>query len=513
MSDPTPVTERVVARLSSLLARSNHSRRGFLGRVALTGSALAVQPWGFLVNKVDAYDVVCGDAPECNQGWTAFCCTVSGSNACPPGSFAAGWWKADNSGFCCGAARYYIDCNATCGSDWKCRCAEGTCDRRRVACNQFRYGQCHQEIACYGPVVCRVVTCTPPWNWDPACTTSSATDNRTATHSAPCLGKGCDSDVERLYQAMGGSKGILGRKMAEEVPAAPRGYVTRYVNGAIFRWAKGVFEVHGSLWTRYDALGRQKSLLGFPTSNTRTAADGVGRYNTFQGGEIHWTKNSGAHEIHGTLLTKWKALHAGRGYLGYPTTDTRNASYGGGRYNDFERGTLYWRRGRGAWEVHGTLFTKWNQLGRERSDLGFPTTDTRSASREGGRYNEFDHGALYWRPGRGAWEVHGTLFTKWSQLGRERSDLGFPTTDTRTASDGVGRYNEFDGGLLYWRRGQGAWAVTGPIMTWWDAQGREASPVGYPISDVYRVGALWQCRFDAGTVTYDPSTAQITVNP
>ena len=29
------------------------------------------------------------------SGWTVFCCTINkGVNACPPGSFAAGWWKA-----------------------------------------------------------------------------------------------------------------------------------------------------------------------------------------------------------------------------------------------------------------------------------------------------------------------------------------------------------------------------------------------------------------------------------
>jgi hypothetical protein len=56
-----------------------------------------------------------------------------------------------------------------------------------VCCNQFRYGQCNTQIACAGPVVCRIALCTPPWVWSPACTTTSRTDNRTATHNAPCL--------------------------------------------------------------------------------------------------------------------------------------------------------------------------------------------------------------------------------------------------------------------------------------------------------------------------------------
>jgi hypothetical protein len=42
-------------------------------------------------------------------------------------------------------------------------------------------------MACVGPIVCRVVTCTPPWIWDDSCTTTSATDNNTRFHNAACL--------------------------------------------------------------------------------------------------------------------------------------------------------------------------------------------------------------------------------------------------------------------------------------------------------------------------------------
>jgi hypothetical protein len=38
-----------------------------------------------------------------------------------------------------------------------------------------------------GPIVCRVITCSPPWVWETTCTTTSATDNNTAFHNRPCL--------------------------------------------------------------------------------------------------------------------------------------------------------------------------------------------------------------------------------------------------------------------------------------------------------------------------------------
>ncbi len=195
--------ERLVGALagrSSAREKPGTSRRGFLGGAALVGAAMAVDPWGFLVRPAHAYDAVCGLDPGCNDGYSAFCCTINnGVNSCPPNSFIGGWWKADNSSFCGGAARYYVDCNAYRDGAWQCRCAEGSCDQRRVACNQFRYGQCSLGVPMSntGPVVCRLVSCVPPWEqFVGTCTTTSATDNRTASHSAPCVGRNPIGNLE-----------------------------------------------------------------------------------------------------------------------------------------------------------------------------------------------------------------------------------------------------------------------------------------------------------------------------
>jgi hypothetical protein len=188
----SPLT-RLVDRLSGVgtghpTPEDGPTRRGFLAGMAVAGSALATKPFDYVLKPNTAYASVCGPGATCAEGWSVFCCTINaGQNSCPPGSFLAGWWKADNSSFCGGNARYYLDCNATCPTTCSCYCPTGTCDNRRTCCNQFRYGQCHQEIACAGPVVCRVISCTPPWQLDGACTSSSATDNRTALHTAPCL--------------------------------------------------------------------------------------------------------------------------------------------------------------------------------------------------------------------------------------------------------------------------------------------------------------------------------------
>ena len=191
------VADWLVRRTSSFLA-SRSSRRGFLVGTAVTGSAVAAAGVKFATRPGTAYAAItdCPPGSACLDGYTEFCCTINGGqNTCPPGSFAGGWWRADFSSFCNGT-RYYIDCmqdccgprrlDGFCSGCVECQCGGG-CDKRKVYCNYFRYGQCHQEIAESGPIACRVVTCVPPYATDPSCSPVSAVDNATAEHTAACL--------------------------------------------------------------------------------------------------------------------------------------------------------------------------------------------------------------------------------------------------------------------------------------------------------------------------------------
>ena len=282
------IAERVVARTAGILS-GGHSRRRFLTRTAVVGSALAVNPTSFILKPGTAYGAVCG---TCGDGWTAFCCTInSGRNSCPPNTFVAGWWKADNAAYCCGGARYIIDCNATCPTQCACRCAGAACDGRRTCCNQFRYGQCNQQISCYGPVACRVAICITPWAYDAACSTLALTDNRTVEHGAACLSAECDSAITRRYYALGGPDGFLGiRAQAEQ--DTPGGRYAIYNGGRIY-WspATGAREIHGSIFSVWAQSGATSGPFGFPT--TDVTGDSRVRYSTFQGGGIYsWAQGT-----------------------------------------------------------------------------------------------------------------------------------------------------------------------------------------------------------------------------
>lgn len=211
---------KLVERASTFLANRT-SRRGFIQRSAFVGSALAVAPLQYVLRPGTAYGAICncsGSSCDCGarccDGYTEFCCTITGSNSCPPGTLMAGWWKADGSGFCDvngqSMPRYYMDCNADCNgcgcggggicsqscTACSCHCANGSCGNRKSCCTSFRYGQCNQHVQCVGQIVCRVVTCQPPWQIDPSCTQAVATDNNTRFHNAACL---ADEPITTLH--------------------------------------------------------------------------------------------------------------------------------------------------------------------------------------------------------------------------------------------------------------------------------------------------------------------------
>ncbi|HEX4948318.1 MAG TPA: M4 family metallopeptidase [Blastocatellia bacterium] len=162
--------------------------------------------------------------------------------------------------------------------------------------------------------------------------------------------------------------------------------------------------------------------------------------------------------VYGAIRAKWDALGAEAGFLGMPTTDELSTACGGGRFNHFVGGSIYWTPATGAQEVHGAIRSKWASLGWECSFLGFPLTDERTTPDGIGRYNHFQGGSIYWTPATGAWEVHGAIRDKWASLGWERSALKYPVSDEQ-AWGTTGRVSYFQGGRIYWTPFTGAFVI------------------------------------------------------
>lgn len=92
--------------------------------------------------------------------------------------------------------------------------------------------------------------------------------------------------------------------------------------------------------------------------------------------------------------------------------------------------------------VLSPISDKYALLGGPSGFLGQPTTPELAATDGIGHYENFQGGSIFWSPDSGAHEVHGAILGKFNS-GGGLSVFGYPTTDESGTSYGVGRYNDF----------------------------------------------------------------------
>lgn len=266
--------------------------------------------------------------------------------------------------------------------------------------------------------------------------------------------------IVRRWSELGGERGILGPMASDEMATHDKvGTFQQFANGIIV-WHRdvGAFEVYGAILERYSQLGG--STWGYPTTGETAAANG-GRFNHFRnletGGDlsIYWSEQTGAHEIYGYIRSAWADDKWENGVVGYPTSGELVTHDNVGRFQTFQNGIYVWHPNVGAFEVHGSILERYSQLGG--SAFGYPTTDESPAA-NGARFNHFVDPAsgaqksIYWTPKHGAHEVYGLNRQRWEQLGWERSNLGFPTgSEVPWPEGGPGSTQQsFEGGqMLY----------------------------------------------------------------
>ena len=163
--------------------------------------------------------------------------------------------------------------------------------------------------------------------------------------------------------------------------------------------------------------------------------------------------------LHVVKINEKRKQHS---WLGEPQTSPALTPNGRGWYQHFQHGSIYYSKETGAFEVHGLIREKYAALGWENSFLGFPATDETTTPDGLGRFNHFQGGSIYWTPETGAWEVHGAIRDRWAELGWERSFLGYPVSDEFSLPDGIGRASNFQGGQIAWSPSLGA-AVSATI--------------------------------------------------
>lgn len=452
--------------------------------------------------------------------------------------------------------------------------------------------------------------------------------------------------IDAKYRALGGCGSVLGAPVTEEL-STPDG-VGRYSvfeRGSIYWTAQtGAFEVHGLIRDKWRDVGWEAGAVGYPISDERTTPDGAGRYNVFQRGSIYWHPSTGAHEVHGLIRDAWAETGWEAGSLGYPISGEYDVE--GGRRSDFQRGSITWHRATGETTVNGpaapaprwkvipvsyqvqetgywcgpaatrhalsarmanpptqaqlaqqlpttTNGTDWigqitrtlnqrlgvnryvtvempddppTQAQRDRlwNDVvtsidnnypvvanivappsnhppGYPSNQTiyhyfavtgynpetrqvyiADSANFGGNQQywlSFDQLATLIPPKGYATYVcpggmtMGAIDAKYRELGGCRSVVGGAVSGERTTPDGVGRYNVFENGSIYWTPETGAHEVHGAIRDRWRDSGWEGGPLGYPTSDEYAVPGGRKSDFQGGSITWSASTGATTIGP
>jgi hypothetical protein len=165
----------------------------------------------------------------------------------------------------------------------------------------------------------------------------------------------------------------------------------------------------------------------------------------------------------------------------------------------------------GVGRTVGEIDQRYQGLGGCNSFLGAALTDEMPSPDGVGRYNVFRNGSIYWSPNTGAFEVHGSIRDKWAELGWEVGGLGYPLSNETRTADGVGRFNVFEHGSIYWSPSTGAHEVRGAIRDKYAQTGWETGPLGYPVSDEYPVNGGRRSDFQHGSITWDAASNTTTV--
>ncbi|WP_432519766.1 LGFP repeat-containing protein [Kineococcus sp. SYSU DK006] len=239
--------------------------------------------------------------------------------------------------------------------------------------------------------------------------------------------------------------------------------------------------VYGSISARYDQLGGAAGKLGQPTSCEEPTERSTGRFTTFQRGAIYWSPGTGAWDVSGSFRELWLASGYENGTFGYPTSGEVPIK-AGGVFQNYQGGTFYWSPAVGAHSLSGDFRRFYASQGYENGYLGYPMTQ--EVPVRGGVFQVFEGGVLYWSPATGTHSVTGSFRGLYAAHGYENGELGYPTSqEVRTRDGGV--YQSYQGGTMYWAPGLSPQVVSGIFLSVYGRNGYEHGCLGFPLTEPY----------------------------
>jgi uncharacterized protein with LGFP repeats len=273
-----------------------------------------------------------------------------------------------------------------------------------------------------------------------------------------------------------------------------------------------VFLVWGEIDQSWRSHQGADGPLGWPTTDVLPTAGNTGAYALFAHGSVHWSAATRAHAVWGRTFTKWAAMGYETGPLGWPRGDVTRAGSGRADYALFTGGEIFTPDSATSYPgtpyepsaVWGAVYEAWARHGWEGGDLGAPTaSDNLPTGGGGGRWQPFANGAVYWSARTGEVALYGDIWQRFRATGYEFGPLGWPTMDVWPTARRDGMIARFDNGAILWSATTGTHDVWGGIFTYWSQRGWETGRFGFPRSDVYSTASGAQVDFAGGTVRWD----------
>ena len=153
------------------------------------------------------------------------------------------------------------------------------------------------------------------------------------------------------------------------------------------------------IFKKYSEIGGE-IVLGKARGNAQPFPDTDGWFQAFANGTIYWSPRTQSHLILGAIQERWRSPVEGH-RLGFPTSDEISTIDGHGKFQEFEHGDIYWSQQTGAHIVVGAILQEWMRLGKEASWLGYPISDEEEADGEWKRLTRFQNGVIKWSTEKG----------------------------------------------------------------------------------------------------------------
>jgi hypothetical protein len=129
---------------------------------------------------------------------------------------------------------------------------------------------------------------------------------------------------------------------------------------------------------------------------------------------------------------------------------------------------------------------------------------------DGGKYVDFENGSVYWHPRVGAIAVPKLVYETWKLTDWERGPLGYPRA-FHAVIEGVGDVQTFEHGQVYRKYGQEGITTFGKIGSRYYDEGGIKGHLGWPTSNVYSSSGLQVQDFEHGQLLWDPNDPEGTV--